>query len=91
VVEETPGQRRDLYPNGKTYRTDEGATQIRTSWKDGKLVVERKNVRGWRLVETWELAPDRSRLVIHLLLEGGAKPKLNLTRVYDRHDADPPG
>jgi hypothetical protein len=38
VVEETPGQRRDLYPNGKTYKADEGATQIRTSWKDGKLV-----------------------------------------------------
>jgi len=91
VVEETPGQRRELYPNGRTYKTDEGATQIRTSWKDGKLVVERKNVRGWRLVETWELAPDRGRLVIHLLLEGGARPKLNLTRVYDRYDAESPG
>jgi hypothetical protein len=90
VVEETPGQRRELYPNGRTYKTDEGATQIRTSWKDGKLVVERKNVRGWRLVETWELALDRGRLVIHLLLEGGARPKLNLTRVYDRYDADSP-
>ncbi len=90
VVEETPGQTRNLYPNGKTYKTDEGATQIRTSWKDGKLVVEKKNVRGWRLVERWELAPDRGRVVIHLLLEGGSRPKLTLTRVYDRDDASTP-
>jgi hypothetical protein len=89
LVEEAPGQTRDLYPNGRTYRTDEGATQIRTAWKDGKLVVERKNVRGWRLVETWDLAPDRSRVVIHLLLEGGSRPKVSLTRVYDRDEGKP--
>lgn len=90
VVEETPGQTRNLYPNGKTYKTDEGAAQIRTSWKDGRLVVEKKNVHGWRLVETWELAPDRSRVVIHLLFEGGSRPKLTLTRVYDRNDEGTP-
>ena len=90
VVAETPGQTRNLYPDGKAYRTDEGASQIRTSWKDGKLVVEKKNVHGWRLVETWELAPDRSRVVIHLLFEGGSRPKLALTRVYDRNDQSTP-
>jgi hypothetical protein len=89
VVEESPGLTRELYPNGKTYRTDEGATQIKTSWKDGTLVVERKNVRGWRLVETWELLPDRSRLLVRLLLEGGSRPRLSLKRVYDRVDARP--
>jgi hypothetical protein len=90
LVEETPGQTRNLYPNGKTYKADEGTTQIRTSWKDGRLVVERKNVRGWKLVETWELAADRGRLVIHMLLEGGSRPKVTLTRVYDREEAAPP-
>ncbi len=90
VVAETPGRTRDLYPNGKTYKMDEGATQIRTSWEDGRLVVEKKNVHGWRLVETWELAPDRSRVVIHLHFEGGSRPKLTLTRVYDRSDASTP-
>jgi hypothetical protein len=90
VVEETPGRKRDLYPNGKTYKTDEGATQIRTLWKDGELMVEEKNVHGWRLVETWDMAPDRSRVSIHLLLEGGSRPKLTLTRVYDRDDASTP-
>jgi hypothetical protein len=84
VVEESPGQTRNLYPDGKTYETDEGATRIRTRWKDGRLVVERKNVRGWRLIETWDLAPGRDRVVIHRLLEGGSGPKLSLTRVYDR-------
>ena len=90
VVEETPGRTRNLYPNGKTYKTDEGAAQIRTSWKDGKLVVEKKNVHGWRLVETWDLAPDRHRLVIHLHFEGGSRPKLALTRVYDRNGQSTP-
>jgi len=84
VVAETPGQTRELYPNGNTYKMDEGATQIRTSWENGRLVVEKKNVRGWRLTETWELAPDRSRVTIHLHFEGGSRPKLTLTRVYDR-------
>jgi hypothetical protein len=89
-VEEIPGQTRSLYPNGKTYRADDGATQIRTSWKDGRLVVDRKNVRGWRLVETWELAADRGRLVVTMLLEGGSQPKVSIKRVYDREEAAPP-
>jgi hypothetical protein len=86
VIEETPGQTRDLYPDGKTYKTDEGEAQVTTSWRDGRLVVEKKNVHGWKLVETWELAPDDTRVVIHLLFEGGSRPKLVLTRVYDRDD-----
>jgi hypothetical protein len=90
VVAETPGQTRNLYPNGKTYKADEGATQIRTSWENGRLVVEKKNVHGWRLVETWELAPDRSRVTVHLQFEGGKRPKLTLTRVYDRADESKP-
>jgi hypothetical protein len=90
VVREAPGRTRELYPNGKTYKTDEGAAQIRTSWKDGKLVVEKKNVHGWKLIETWEAAPDRARVFIHLLLEGGSGPKVTLTRVYDRDGASPP-
>jgi hypothetical protein len=89
-IEETPGQTRSLYPNGVTYKTDEGATQIRTSWKEGRLVVERKNVRGWRLVETWALAADRGRLVVTMLLEGGSQPKVSVKRVYDREEAAPP-
>jgi hypothetical protein len=89
-VEEIPGLTRNLYPNGKTYKADDGATQVRTSWKDGRLVVERKNVRGWRLVETWELAADRGRLVINMLLEGGSQPKVTVKRVYDREEEAPP-
>jgi hypothetical protein len=89
-VEEIPGSTRNLYPNGRTYKADEGTTQIRTSWKDGRLVVERKNVRGWKLVETWELAADRGRLVVHMLLEGGSQPRVSVKRVYDREEAAPP-
>jgi len=84
VVEEKPGQTRNLYPNGKTYKADEGASQIKTSWRDGALVVEKKNVRGWKLTETWQLSPDRSRLGVDLRLEGGSRPRMSLKRVYDR-------
>ncbi|HUL77094.1 MAG TPA: hypothetical protein VL691_07500, partial [Vicinamibacteria bacterium] len=88
VVDKT-GQARSLYPNGKTYKADDGASDVRSYWKDGSLVVEKKNVRGWRLTETWQLAPDRSRLTVVWHLEGGSRPKSNLKRVYDRVEPSP--
>ncbi len=88
AVEETPGQVRHLYPNGKTYKTDDGASEIKTSWRDGSLVVEKKNAHGWKLTEIWQLAPDRNRLRIALRFAGGSRPPLSLERVYDRAEPD---
>jgi hypothetical protein len=88
VVQYPNGQARSLYPNGKTYKTDDGAAQIKSLWKDGKLVVEKKSVGGWKLVETWQLTPDRGRLLVDQRLEGGKRPKLSLKRVYDRVQRD---
>jgi hypothetical protein len=89
AVQETPGPARTYYPNGRTYKADEGASEINAQWKDGALVVAKKNTRGWKLTETWRLAPDRNRLTVDTHLEGGSRPKLSLHRVYDRVDSSP--
>jgi hypothetical protein len=83
-VTETPGGSRSYYPNGKTYNADEGQSSVKSSWRDGKLLFEKKNVQGWKLTETWQLAPDRSRLTIDQVFEGGHRPKTAIKRVYDR-------
>ena len=84
VVEEKPGQPRAFYPNGKAYKADDGASDVKSTWSDGGLVVEKKNARGWKLTETWRLAPDRKRLTVDLRLQGGGRPKVATRRVYDR-------
>jgi len=89
VVEEKPGRTRNFYPDGRTYKADEGLADVKAEWREGALVVEKKTQQGWKLTETWQLAPDRNRLRIDLRLEGGNRPKRSLKRVYDR--AEPPG
>jgi hypothetical protein len=87
LVQEKFGATRALHPNGKTYKTDNGASEIKTQWKHGRLVVEKKNPRGSKLVETWELVPDGSRILLNITMEGGFGPTLQLKRVYDRAPA----
>jgi hypothetical protein len=89
-VDERYGRMRRLHPDGKTYKTDNGASELKSYWKDGKLVVETKRERG-SVVETWERIPDGSRLIVMVRLEGGPGSKLELKRVYDRaEDVSPP-
>ena len=82
AVDEKFGWMRRLHPDGKKYKTDNGASEIKSTWKDGRLVVETKGSRG-SVVETWERVPDGSRLIVNVRLEGGAGPKLELKRIYD--------
>ena len=81
---ESPGGSRSYWPNGKTYKADEGQSDIRSSWQGGRLVFEKKNVQGWKLMETWSLSADRNRLTIDQVFEGGHRPKTVVKRVYDR-------
>jgi len=87
AVEETFGETRRLHPDGKKYKTDNGASEIKVSWKEGLLVVEKKGARG-RVVETWERIPDGTRLIVNVKMEGGFGPGLTLKRVYDRQGGD---
>jgi hypothetical protein len=82
AVDEKFGRMRRLHPDGKKYKTDNGASEIKSTWKDGRLVVETKGSRG-TVVETWERVPDGSRLIVNVRLEGGVGPKLELKRIYD--------
>jgi hypothetical protein len=83
-IDEKFGRTRRLHPDGKKYKTDNGASEIKTSWKEGKLLVETKGTRGGGVVETWELVPDRSRIIVMVRMEGGFGPRVELKRIYDR-------
>jgi hypothetical protein len=82
AVDEKFGRLRRLHPDGKKYKTDNGASEIKSYWKDGRLVVETKRARG-SSIETWERVPDGSRLIVSVRLEGGVGPRLELKRIYD--------
>jgi hypothetical protein len=84
AIDEKFGRMRRLHPDGKKYKTDNGASEIKTSWKEGKLLVETKGGRGGVVVETWELVPDRSRIIVMVKMEGGFGPSVTLKRIYDR-------
>ena len=82
AVDEKFGRTRRLHPDGKKYKTDNGASEIKSYWKEGRLVVETKRARG-SSIETWERVPDGSRLIVTVRLEGGPGGKLELKRIYD--------
>jgi hypothetical protein len=88
VIEERFGRTRRLHPDGKKYKTDNGASEIKTAWKEGKLRVETKRTRGGGVVETWELVPDASRLIVSVKIEPGFAPAVELKRIYDRAPRD---
>ena len=88
AIEEKFGRTRRLHPDGKKYKTDNGTSEIKASWKEGKLVVETKRDRGTGVTETWELVPDASRIIVNVKMQGGFGPSVTLKRIYDRAKAD---
>ena len=90
AVEEKFAETRHFHPDGKKYKTDNGASEIKVSWKEGKLVVETKRARGGSVIETWGLVPDASRIIVNVKMEGGFGPGLTLKRVYDRAEGNAP-
>jgi hypothetical protein len=90
AVEEKFGETRHLHPDGKKYKTDNGTSEMKATWKDGQLVVETKRAPASRVVETWERVPDGSQLIVNVKMEGGFGPSLVLKRVYDRAKGEAP-
>ncbi len=84
AIDEKFGRTRRLHLDGKKYKTDNGASEIKTSWKEGKLVVETRRDRGTGVTETWELVPDASRIIVSVKMQGGFGPSVTLKRIYDR-------
>ena len=87
-VEEKFGRTRRLHPDGKKYKTDNGTSEIKTSWKEGRLLVETKRDRGGSVLETWELVPDGSRIILNVKMQGEFGPAIELKRIYDRAKED---
>ena len=83
-IDEKFGRTRRLHPDGKKYKTENGTSEIKASWKDGKLVVDTTRDRGTGVIETWELVPDASRIIVNVKMQGGFGPSVELKRVYDR-------
>jgi hypothetical protein len=83
-IDEKYGRTRRLHPDGKKYKTDNGTSEVKASWKEGKLVVETKRDRGMGVIETWELVPDASRIIVNVKMQGGFGPGVTLKRIYDR-------
>ncbi len=83
-VDEKYGRTRRLHPDGKKYKTENGTSEIKTAWKEGRLVVETKRDRGTAVTETWELVPGGSRIIVNVKLQGGFGAAVELKRVYDR-------
>jgi len=88
TVDEKFGRMRHLRADGKKYKTDNGTAEVKTSWKEGKLLVETTREPGGTVTELWERAADGSRLVVTVRVEGGPRGKLALKRVYDKAPAE---
>ena len=89
VIDEKLVRRRTLHVDGRKYKADNGASEVKTEWKDGRLVVETRGFGGRRTTETWELSATGKRLTSTVKLETGSGPPVTIKRVYDRAAAAP--
>jgi len=83
VILEKDGRLRTLHADGKKYKAEGGAAEVETRWDGGQLVVDTKSDRGARITETFDAAPDRTRLTVTLKIEGSRGPGVTVKRVYD--------
>lgn len=59
-------------------------TEIRASWKDGQLRVERKQENQLKITESYTLDPESQRLVVITTAEEAIPRKLEVRYVYER-------
>lgn len=91
VIDEKFSRRRTLHADGQKYKADNGASEVKAEWKEGRLVVETRGFRGRKTTETWELNTTGKRLTALYKLASSNGPPVTVKRVYDRvGDAPPP-
>lgn len=86
------GQVRTLYTDGRKVKREAalGGGEVKTKWKEDKLVVEQKYDRGLKITETYELVDEGRQLLLKVRIEGLRFPQpLEIRRVYDAVGASP--
>lgn len=83
VILEKDGRMRTLHPDGQKYKAEGGSAEVKTRWEAGKLLVETKTERGAKVTETFDVAPDRSQMIVTLRLECSPMPTVTIKRVYE--------
>ena len=87
VILEKDGRLRTLHADGKKYKAEGGAAEVEAHWDGGQLVVDTKSDRGPRITETFDAAPDRTRLTVTLKVDGSRGPSVTVKRVYEPTEA----
>ena len=87
VILEKDGRLRTLHADGRKYKAEGGAAEVEARWDGGQLVVDTKSDRGPRITETFDAAPDRTRLTVTLKVDGSRGPSVTVKRVYDPTEA----
>lgn len=83
AVLEQDGRLRTFHPDGKTYKSEGGANEVKTRWDGAQLVVETKTPGGAKLTETWRLDPTTRKLTIVSRLAPPSREAVEIRRVYD--------
>jgi hypothetical protein len=89
VMDEKFVRRRTLHADGKKYKAENGMSEVKTQWKEGRLIVETRGFRGRKTTETWELNATGKRLTALIKVASGFGPAVTIKRVYDRVGAPP--
>lgn len=87
------GRTRIYWPDSRKVKIDRpgdpgGAETIRSSWKDGSLVVTVKPAKGPDRTESWTITNDGKRLFLSLSMDGGGWSSRPMRRAYDRVPED---
>lgn len=84
VLAEPGGQIRKLHPDGKKHKLEATEAEVKTRWDGPKLLTETTTERGGKLIESWNVDPEKRRLIVMLKMERpwGGEP-VTVRRIYD--------
>jgi hypothetical protein len=84
VIDEKFSRRRTLHADGRKYKADNGSSEVKTEWREGRLVIETRGFRGQKTTETWEPSTTGKRLTSLTKIESGYGGSVTIKRVYDK-------
>lgn len=84
VLDEKFSRRRTLHADGRKYKADNGSSEVKTEWQEGRLVIETRGFRGRKTTETWELSSTGKRLTSLTKIDSGFGRPVTIKRVYDK-------